>query len=58
MEQREKVKLCFKTVKTTTEMFQLIKQAYGDIALCSTRAFIFYARFRDGRENLEDDERC
>jgi hypothetical protein len=42
--------------KTTTETFQLIKQAYGDNALSCTLVFEWYARFRDGREDLEGDE--
>jgi hypothetical protein len=33
MEQRANVKFCFKTGKTATETFQLIKQAYGDNVL-------------------------
>jgi hypothetical protein len=46
MEQRANIKFCFKTDKTATETFQLIKQAYG------TGVFEWYGRFRDGRENL------
>jgi hypothetical protein len=57
MEQRANIKFCFKTGKTATETFQLIKQAYGDNALSRTRIFKWYARFRDGRENLENDKR-
>jgi transposase len=43
--------------KTATETFQLIKQAYGDNALSRTRVFEWYARFRDGSDSVEDDER-
>jgi hypothetical protein len=57
MEQRVNIKFCFKTGKTATKTFQLMKQAYGDNFLSHTRDFEWYARFRDGRENLEDDER-
>jgi hypothetical protein len=57
MEQRANIKFCFKTGRTATETFQLIKQAYGDNPLSRTRVFEWYARFRDGHENLEDDER-
>jgi hypothetical protein len=56
MEQRANIKFCFKTGKTATETFRLIEQAYGDNALSRTRVFEWYARFRDGREYLEDDE--
>jgi transposase len=55
--QRANIKFCFKTDKTATETFQLIKQAYGGNAVSLTRVLEWYARFRDGRENLEDNER-
>jgi hypothetical protein len=57
MEQRANIKFCFKTSKTATETFQLIKQAYGDNPLSRTRGFEWFARFWHGRQNLEDDER-
>jgi transposase len=56
MAQRANIKFFFKTGKTATETFQLIKQAY-DNTLSHARVFEWYARFRDGCENLEDDER-
>jgi hypothetical protein len=56
MEQRANIKFCFKTGKTATETFQRIKQVYGDNAPSRTRVFEWYARFRDGRENLEEDK--
>jgi hypothetical protein len=36
MEQRANIRFCFKTGKTATETFQLIKQAYDDSALSRT----------------------
>jgi hypothetical protein len=58
MEQRANINFRFKTGKTATETFQLIKQAYGDnaLSLSRTRVFEWYARFWGGRENLKDDE--
>jgi hypothetical protein len=62
MEQRANIKFSFKKGKTDIETFQLIKQAYGDnvlslsLSLSRTRDFEWYARFLDGRENLEGDE--
>jgi hypothetical protein len=52
MEQRANIKFCFKTGKTATETFKLIKQAYGDNALSRTQVFEWYARFWGGCENL------
>jgi hypothetical protein len=57
LKKKRTIKFCFKTGKTATKTFQLIKQAYGENALSRTRVFEWYARFRDGRENLVDDER-
>jgi hypothetical protein len=57
MEERANIKFCFKMGKTAPEIFQLISQADGDHALYRTRVFEWYARFRDGRENLEDDQK-
>jgi hypothetical protein len=56
MGRRVKFQFCFKTGKPATETSQLIKQVYGDNALSRTRVFEWYARYREGRENLEDDE--
>jgi hypothetical protein len=39
MEQSVNIKFCFKTDKTATETFQLIKQAYGDNAPSRTPGF-------------------
>jgi hypothetical protein len=38
-------KFCFKTGKTASETFRLIKQAYGDNAVSCTWDFEWYARF-------------
>jgi hypothetical protein len=37
MEKTESIKFCFKTGKTATEAFLLIKQGYGDNALSLVR---------------------
>jgi hypothetical protein len=47
---------CFKMGKTTTEIFQLMKQAYGCRFLSRIRVFEGCVRFRDGHDNLEDYE--
>lgn len=50
-------KFCLNTGKTATHIFQLIKRACADNALSRSRVSEWYARFRDGRGKLEDDER-
>jgi hypothetical protein len=57
MEQRARIKFRFKTDKTATETFQLIKQAYYDNAVSCTWVSECYSRFWDGCENLEADKR-
>ncbi|CAH2106262.1 unnamed protein product [Euphydryas editha] len=33
------------------------KKAYGESAMSITRVYVWYKRFQDGREEVEDDER-
>jgi hypothetical protein len=55
-EQWENVKFCQKIGKSTSETFQMIKQAYGEEALGSSTVFKWHKRFTDGSDSLEDDE--
>ena len=57
MEQRAKIKFCFKLGKTAAETVELMRQVNGDN--CSSRAQIFrlYARFKSGVETIEDEAR-
>jgi len=57
MEQRLAIKFCFKAGKSATETLQMVNAAYGDQALTRSNAFRWYGRFRDGREDIEDDPR-
>lgn len=57
MEQRTNIKFCFKLGKTATETYEMIKTVHGDEAMSRSRVFEWFARFRDGRESTEDDER-
>ena len=57
MEQRLAVKFCFKAEKSATETLQMVNAAYGDQALSRSNVFRWYGRFRDGREDIEDDPR-
>lgn len=56
IEQRANIKFCFKIGKSFTETHQLMKQVYGDDCLSRTSVFEWYKRFKDGREDLNDDE--
>ena len=55
-EQRANIKFCFKIGKTFTETFELKKKVYGDDCLSRARVYEWFTRFRDGREDIHDDE--
>jgi hypothetical protein len=57
MEQRLTIKFCFKAGKSETETLQMVNEVYGDQALSRWNVFRLYGRFRDGREDIEDDPR-
>lgn len=57
LEIRANIKFCFKTGKTATETFELIKKAHGEEAMSRPNVFKWFALFRDGREDLADNFR-
>ena len=57
-EQRVAIKFCFKAGLFATETLVLVQNAYGNKALNRSNVFRWYSRFRDGKEMVEDDERC
>jgi len=56
-EQRVAIKFCFKAGLSATETLVLVQKVYGDEAPNRSHVFMWYSRFRDGRELVEDDER-
>ena len=54
-EQRICIKLCFKIVKTATETYYLLQQAYGADAMGRTQVFDCIRRFKEGRTSVESD---
>jgi len=57
IEQRLVIKFCFKAGKCATEALQMVNAAYGDQALSRSSVFQWYGRFRDGRDDTEDNPR-
>lgn len=57
VEQRIVVKFHFKLGKTASETYLLLKEVYGSECLSRTRVFEWFKRFKNGREDVEDDER-
>jgi len=56
-EQRICIKFCFKIVKTATETYQLLQQAYGEDTMGRTQVFDWLRRFKEGRTSSESDPR-
>jgi hypothetical protein len=57
MEQQLVIKFCFKAGRSAMETLQMVNAAYGDQALSRSNVFRWYGRFRDGREDTEDNPR-
>ena len=54
--QRVNVKFCVKLGKSTTETYHLLKKVYGDECLSRTQVFEGFKRFKEGREEIGDDQ--
>jgi hypothetical protein len=57
MEQRVNIKLCVKLGKMPTETYEILQAVYGDETLSHRNVFEWFKRFKDGREDLQDDPR-
>ena len=57
MQQRVNVKFCVKLGKSGTETYDLLKQVYGDECLSSAQVLEWFKRFKEGREEIGDDQR-
>ena len=51
------IKFCVKAGKSAVETIELINKAYGSAVICRANVYRWYARFRDGREDVNDDAR-
>jgi transposase len=59
MEKRVNIKFCVKLGKTPTETYEILQSVYDDEALSHSSVLVFewFKRFKDGREDLQDDPR-
>jgi len=57
VEQRVNVTFCVKLGKSDTETYNLLKKVYGDECLSRSQAFEWFKRFKEGREEIGDDQR-
>ena len=57
VEQRINLKFLVRLGKTPTEALKLLQEVYGDDTMSRTRLFEWHRRFKEGREQVEDDLR-
>ena len=57
VKQQIKLKFLVHVGKTPTEALKLLQQVYGDDMMSRTRLFEWHWRFKEGREEVEDDHR-
>ena len=57
MEQRPNFKFCFKLGKKFSETYKLLKKVYGDDFMSRTQVYTWFTRFKNGRDDLNDDPR-
>ena len=56
-EQRIKLKFLVRLGKTPTETFKLLQEVYGDATMSRTWIFEWHNRFKEEREDAENDPR-
>ena len=57
MDQRICIKFCYKNGIQCSNVLEMLKVAFGDSAMSRARVFEWYNRFKNGREDVEDDKR-
>ncbi len=58
LEERYAITFCFKLGKKATEMYGMLQTAFAASGMNRVLVFVWHKRFKEGRESLEDDERC
>ena len=57
-EERYAIKFCFKHRKNATEMYGILKTAFGPSSMNRASDFEWHKRFKKGRESVRNEERC
>jgi transposase len=57
MEQTMNVKFCVKLQKSPSETLEMLKIVYGESTMSNSNVFKWHKRIREGREDVNDDER-
>ena len=55
-ELRANIKFCFKLGETFIERHQIVQKVYGDECLSRRTIYKRFKRFKEGREDLNDDK--
>jgi len=56
VEEHVNLKFCLKLRKSATETHNLLKKVYGDECLSRTQVFEWFEKFKEGREEIGDDQ--
>jgi hypothetical protein len=56
-EQRINIKFCVKLRKKVTDTYKMLSEAYRGEAMKQSGVFEGHKRFKEGRDNVENDER-
>ena len=57
MEQRSNIKFRVKLEKKFAETYELMKKVYSDDYMNRTQVYTWFTRFKNGRDDLNDDPR-
>ena len=57
MEQRANIKFCDKLEKKFAETYELMKKVYGNDCMSRTQVYMWFTRFKNGGDDLNDDPR-
>jgi hypothetical protein len=57
LEQHINIKFCAKLGKSASETLQMLTEAYGADAMKKSSVIVLHKRFKEGREDVKDDER-
>ena len=57
MEQRATIKFCVKPEKKFAETYELMIKVYGDDCMSRTQIYTWFTRFKNGRDDLNEDPR-
>jgi len=57
LEQQINIKFCVKIGKGTSETLALLTVAYGEYAMKKSNVVKWHGRFKEGREDVQDDPR-